>query len=259
MSDGRIGIAEPEQVLVEDFSSIERPRDTNLESIVQLPTWREVLVDMVYQNEIDPWNVDVAQVANKYLEAVRGMQMDDLRVPANLILAASILVRFKSDMVSLEEKPVQSELDEFMDDYDPQEIAPLELSSRIAPKGRITLDELVQAVGQVMDEAQEKDQKRAQRAAEVYIEPVKNLQIRVSEFKIEDEVGHLYQRMKSMADSQNLVAFSSLVEKKDKRGIVFTFLPLLFLANEGKVSLAQDSFFGEIFIRIANKSESGLK
>jgi len=255
MSDGQIGIAQPEQVLIEDLSSVERPRDNNLESIVQMPTWREVLMDMVYQNEIDPWNVDVAQVANKYLETVRGLQMDDLRVPANLILAASILIRIKSDLVNLEE-PVQSELEDFMDTYDPSEIPALELSSRIAPKGRITLDDLVEAVGHVMEETQIRDEKRAARAEQVYIEPITNMQIRMSEFKIEDEVGRLHSKIKELVDSQNLVTFSNLVGKTDKRSVVYTFLPLLFLANEGKIALTQDLFFGEIFIRLANQSKS---
>jgi segregation and condensation protein A len=157
MSDGLLDRTGAEQLLEEDI--VQRPRDASLESIVQMPTWREVLVDMVYQNEIDPWNVDVAQVANKYLQTIRGMQMEDLRVPANLILASSILLRFKSDMVSLEEAPVQSQLDDFIDVDESQPISALELNWRIAPKGRMTLDDLVEADEGVMSNESPKENK----------------------------------------------------------------------------------------------------
>ncbi|MFH0927518.1 MAG: ScpA family protein [Candidatus Micrarchaeota archaeon] len=259
MSDGHGHEATAEQMLVEEAVGgfgVERPRDSSLESIVQMPTWREVLVEMVYQNEIDPWNVDVCKVANKYLEAVRGLQMDDLRIPANLILAASILLRFKSDMVSLEDEPVQAELDDFIDMGD-EEIPQLELSSRIPPKSRISLDDLVGAVQEVMDEAQKRDEKSAVRSLQPKIEPLDHIDIRMSEFKIENEVGRLYEKICSLADSQKLVAFSSLVQKKDRQSVVFTFLPLLFLANDGMVSLSQEPFFGEIFIRLVAKDKSG--
>lgn len=255
MSDGLPSIDMPEQVLFEE--AFERPREATLESIVAMPTWREVLVEMVHQNEIDPWNVDVAQVANKYLEAVRGLQMDDLRIPANLILAASILIRFKSDMINLDEEPQQTGLDDFMDDFDSNEIPQLELTSRIAPKSRITLDDLVEAVESVMNETQKRDEKIAtKKANEVFIEPLKYMDIKVSEFKIEDQVSKLLEKIQTGVDSQNLVTFNSLLEKRDKQSIVFAFLPLLFLANEGKVVLSQEPFFGEIFIRLADKVRS---
>ncbi len=246
MSDGLLDRAGAEQLLEEDI--VQRPLDTSLESIVQIPTWREVLVDMVYQNEIDPWNVDVAQVANKYLQTIRGMQMEDLRVPANLILASSILLRFKSDMVSLEEAPVQSQLDEFIDVDESQPISALELNWRIAPKGRMTLDDLVEAVEEVMSNAKQHDE-RVSKREQVYIEPAKNIHITMSQFKIEDEVEKLYKKIGQLVDSQNLVTFSNIVDKKDRTKVIFTFLPLLFLANEGRVVLSQEPFFGEIFIR----------
>ena len=251
MLDGQLDRAMGEQMLVEE--QVQRPVDSSLESIVAMPTWREILVDMVYQNEIDPWNVDVAQVANKYLEAVRGMQMEDLRIPANLILASSILLRFKSDMINLDEAPIQSQLDEFIE-ADETNVSALELNWRIAPKGRISLDDLVEAVQDVMDHAKQHDEKVSKRE-QIYIEPVKDMHIKMSQFKIEDEVEKLYKKIESLADSQNLVTFSSLVGKKERAKVIFTFLPLLFLANEGKVALSQDPFFGEIFVRLMQKEK----
>jgi chromatin segregation and condensation protein Rec8/ScpA/Scc1 (kleisin family) len=72
----------------------------------------------------------------------------------------------------------------------------------------------------------------------------------MSQFKIEDEVEKLYKKIGQLVDSQDLVTFSNIVDKKDRTKVIFTFLPLLFLANEGRVVLSQEPFFGEIFIRL---------
>lgn len=225
------------------------PKDANLEKIVQMDTWREILYDMVAQREINPWDIDVIEVTNKYIGRIKEMKMEDLRVPANLILAAAILLRFKSDMVSLDEAPQQALLDDFAEPFSYSEIAPLELKGRIPPKRRVTLEELVDAVQKVFEDQKVHEEKARMRdELPAQIEP---LEIKMSEFKIDEQIDGLFKRINSLVDSEGLVRFSELVEKKDRQGIVYTLLPLLFLANDGKVNMAQDPFFGEIFISVA--------
>jgi len=242
-----------EQTLTEQISK-EQLQDTNLERMVQIPTWRELLYEMVMLNNIDPWNIDVAQVTNKYIETIREMQMDDLRIPANLILAASILLRFKSDMINLDE-PVQASLDEFVEPMHYNQIQTIELKGRIAPKGRVTLDELVKAVEKVFEEQKEREEKTAQK--QIPPMDVTPIEIKMSEFNIDQQVKILWDKIENRLDTEGLVTFSNLLDKKDRLDVVYTFLPLLFLANEGKVSMRQDPFFGEIFIRLHEQKKSG--
>ena len=72
MSDRPVN-AQTEQVLQEQISSKDEfdIKSANLEKMVQLPTWREMLYDMVSENKLDAWNIDVAKVTNKYLEIGR--------------------------------------------------------------------------------------------------------------------------------------------------------------------------------------------
>jgi Uncharacterized conserved protein len=60
----------------------------------------------------------------------------------------------------------------------------------------------------------------------------------------------LYQKIKQNTDSYGLVTFSQLLEEKTKKQIIYTFIPLLFLAQNGKINLMQEEIFGEIFIRL---------
>ena len=51
----------------------------------------------------------------------------------------------------------------------------------------------------------------------------------------------------------NTVEFSQIVPSKEKKDIVWTFVPLLHLANEGKVELIQDKPFGKLHIELKDK------
>ena len=79
-------------------------KNVDLEHLVKQPTWKEMLLDLVVKEQLDPWNIDIGLIAEKYVKHIREMQTLDLHIPANLILAASILLRFKSDAVRLEEE-----------------------------------------------------------------------------------------------------------------------------------------------------------
>lgn len=251
---------EQEISLKEEISTSDRQiaKDADLEKIVLLPTWREVLMDMVRQKEIDPWDVDVVIVSNKYLERIQKMQqVDDLRIPANLILAAAILLRFKSDMLELDEPVVQSTLEDYADeDISYDEIPVLELRGRIPPKRRVTLDELVNAVEKVFERQRVKQSNRKQIPAEI---PTTQIEVALSEFDIDSEIENLHTKIFEKKDVENLVRFSNLLKEKNREEVVFTLLPLLFLAQRGDVSINQDPFFGEIFIRVhkRDREDSG--
>ncbi|MCS7109693.1 MAG: segregation/condensation protein A, partial [Candidatus Micrarchaeota archaeon] len=86
-----------------DPSSIEQ-----IEKLVYKPTWREILIEIVDSNNLDPWNIDIAIVTNSYIEKIKNMKIEDLHIPANVILAASILLRFKAQAFVFEEpEPIE--------------------------------------------------------------------------------------------------------------------------------------------------------
>ena len=228
------------------------PGERNLERIVQMPTWREILMDLVHTNQLDPWNIDVVEVTRAYVEQVKKMSMNDLRIPANLILAAAILLRFKSDLLVLDEPLAQTTLD----DYEGEpvgDIPLLELRGRIPPKRRITLDELVSAVEEVF----ERERKRADKPPAVLLPPA--IEIKLAEFNLDTEVESLQRKILKGQDGEGLVLFSALLDEPTRHSVVYTFLPLLFLAQRGEVDMSQDPFFGEIFIRTLHKEPSQKK
>jgi len=257
MSEGEGEEAQSEgEIKDEEFEAEEpekaaKPKKLDLERLVAQPTWKEMLLDLVIKEHLDPWNIDIGVIATKYLERIRSMQMLDLHIPANLILAASILLRFKSDALKLEEEVQEVEPEMFIgEDQKPVEIPMLTLRTRIPPKRKVTLDELVQALEEVFEEQKRREELRKRPAI-----PEK-IVLALPEFNIEQQTEEVYKRIKETADSEGLATFSSILKDDSAQGKVFTLLPLLFLAQAGKINIFQEKFFGEIFIQLLREGET---
>ncbi|MEM3555221.1 MAG: ScpA family protein [Candidatus Micrarchaeia archaeon] len=223
----------------------------DLEELVAQPTWREMLLDLVVTEKLDPWNIDLVEIATKYIERVRKLQKLDLRVPANLILAASILLRFKSDALKFEEEEQVVEEQTFIDEAQaPVEIPMLSLRTRIPRKRKVTLDELMSALEEVFEEQRRKQEKPIVK---------ESLLINLPKYDITERMKEIYNKVKKLADSTGLVTFSSLLKNKTREEIIYTLLPVLHLAQEGKLSVFQEKFFGEIFIQLPAAEEKQMR
>lgn len=222
-----------------------KEEDMRLEKLVEFPTWREMLLDLVASRKLDPWNIDLVEITSSYIERISKMEMLDLRVPANLILAAAILIRFKSDALRFEEEAqVMSEETYVEEDSEPETIPVLELKTRVPPKRMVTLDELLLAMEKVFED----QKKREEKAQKIEIPSVINIQL--PEFSIEERMGEIYERVLEEKDSEGLATFSSILTEKNPLEIIMTLLPLLHLVQDGELTIFQEKFFGEIFIRV---------
>src|SRR5208283_699572 len=127
-------------------------RELDLQEFVQNATWRELLVELVSSNRLDPWDIDIEKVVDGYLGAIRKMKVLDLRVPANMVLAASILLRMKSDSLPIfaiqEEAPMEEQL--LAGPRVRPEVEQLVPRGRMQPSRKVTLSELLSALDQAM-------------------------------------------------------------------------------------------------------------
>lgn len=59
-----------------------------------------ILVDMAKQGKIDPWNIDIIDVTEKYLQRMIELKSLNLRVASRTLLFASILCRLQSNVLA---------------------------------------------------------------------------------------------------------------------------------------------------------------
>ncbi|MFA6048668.1 MAG: segregation/condensation protein A [Candidatus Micrarchaeia archaeon] len=218
----------------------------DLLTIVVQPTWREFLVDLIQTNQMDPWDIDLSQVADIYLKRVRELQSLDLRVPANVILASALLLHFKADALSLEDEPQEEAVEEIAPLLN-EEIPPLVFRPNLPRQRRVTLEELLNAVDQVM--------KKGARPQQLKAAPMP-LNIMLPKETLHERIIAIYQKALALKDAENILLFSSLFEspaQKNAEQVVFTLVPVLHLVQEQRAIVWQDQLFGEIFIKLLDK------
>jgi segregation and condensation protein A len=202
----------------------------------------DILLQLVQMGKVDPWNIDIVDLTGKYIERLREMQELDLRVSARAILAASILVRMKSEalLYSDEEEDEEEETKERLR-VDVEPLAP--------PLRRVeryyTFDDLLDALMDALEEAERrKPRVRKKENIEEQVFVVEDFRVDIQKHvnKLYDIVARLY------IESGEPVRFWDLVFDPTPKYIARTFLYLLFLSNLGKVELIQEEPFGEIFV-----------
>ncbi len=229
----------------------------DLLSVVVQPTWKEFLIDLVRTKQMDPWDIDITAVADAYLERVKTLQALDLRVPANVILACALLLKFKSETLSLEETPLDPQ-QEFFDETPAliaEDIPELVYRANRPRRRKVTLSELLEAVEQVMKQGPRPVLKNAG--------VVRELNIQLPQIDMNDLMSEVYDKACAIKDTEGVLLFSQLMtyDAPNRDGsarafespadsLVFHLIPVLHLVQEQKMLAWQDAEFGEIFIKI---------
>ena len=229
----------------------------NIHELVVNPTWRDVILDVVHSGKVDPWNLDIVDITNKYIALVKKMKFQNLHVPANVILAASILLRFKSESLDLKEEeedfPTMDELGGLPDAG--LEVHPLQLRFRIPPKRSIALSDLITSLNEAMD-----IEYRRENRPKLNVNPI--LEIKLPDYDIGKEMVSIIESVKALADDDGWLTFSQLLKQNEKSGsrdIVLTLLPILHLCQEHKLEIVQDEVFAEILIRVGENIDKPLR
>lgn len=220
-------------------------------------SWKAMIFDLVKKEGMDPWDVDVSFISQKYIERLKKIKELNLKVSGKVVLAASILLRLKSN------KLIGSDLDEFdrliasseineEEFYDelaqelakgeeiPKEKMDFSLLPRLPQprKRKVSVFDLVNA----LEKALEVKKRRTLRN----IKP--DIKAPEKKFDIGAAISELNERISRLSESRKDLKFHDLLREHNREEIVFTFLPLLHLSNQGEIYLKQDKAFGDIFI-----------
>lgn len=224
-------------------------------------SWKTIILDLISKEQMDPWDVNISLLTDKYIERLRQLKEQDLKVGGKVVLAASILLRVKSSKLvsedlddfdrlvagtdmsqeafydSLEQELVQGEREALKEEF--------ELLPRLpqARRRKVSVYDLVKA----LDKALEVKQRRVLQS----VPPPLPLPVR--KFDLGQSVVKLLQRLNSLFSFKKRLTFNDLVPSQSKQDKVYTFIPLLHLSNQQKVELEQASPFGDIEIRLAEE------
>ncbi len=216
------------------------------EDILEEPI--EILVNLAKNGEIDPWNIDIVELTDKFLKHVEELEKMDLRVSGRTLLYAAILLRMKSNaLVEVDEPPgemMDYEPDNFeISDY-PIPAMPLRRSSNRP----VTLEELLSELKKA--EAIEKRRfDRVKNKTEERRTTIEEVLSIAHEEDIESRIGKMRNLLNELFEKQKYIKFSDISSPLDRTGMVMAYLAILFLATKKEIWLEQEELFGELFIR----------
>ncbi len=247
-------------------------QDMELEELAQRHDWRDILREIVKKEDMDPWDVQISKLVQNYIKTVKQMKKMDFRVPANALLASSILLREKSGswVIKEEEEGEKEDIWSMMPSTPDQIPPPREEIPEPKPKKRETkrkvgVDELIEAVDEVIQKekqkAKEKVKEGKNKAPEQNIVPDQLLELaKEKEEDFEEKIEETEEVIAANVDEENLTTFTDILENQERSSeFINSFISLLHLANKGKVSIWQEEVFGEIFIHYIGEENDESK
>ncbi len=205
-------------------------------------------MDLVLSREIDPWDIDIIDLTNKFLDRIRKLKNLDLRISGKTILTSSILLRMKSEQLMREDEKREAD-EEFFDFWEDIENAEFEIDDIRPPLrrrnvGKMTLPELFEALVDALDDGEKPKRKIIPKLGPQLF------QIDVIKADIRQQVENLYQHLLGLKVINDIIPFRDLLEEGTSREVARLFLYILFLYSDKKIDVTQEMMFGEIFIKV---------
>src|SRR3989338_2864974 len=224
-------------------------------------TWQSVIYELVKSEQMDPWDIDVGLLAQKYIEMLRTLKEHDFRMSGKVLLAAAILLKLKSTklvgedlseldrlLIGVNEEMEELGFDEASDIPKLTEIPTLIPRTPQPRKRKVSIYDLVEA----LERALEVKKRRL-----LHSIPPLNLEPPKKRRDITEIIREVYGRIKSFFFTAlpEKLTFTKLLPSESKEDKVHTFIPLLYLAQQSKIELVQEAPFGEIEVLLKRKEE----
>ncbi len=219
---------------------------------------------MAESGEIDPWNIDIVEVTDRFLGELERMKELDLRISGRTLFFASTLLRMKSEYLEETDEVEEAEFEEgplfddfgfdgdstFEDFSEPIERLEREIKRRVGRKGKrrrpVTLYELIKEL-KTAEKMERRRTRRKSPVPELLLEADDIVNV-AHEEDFQDVTETVYTSFERMeADGKEVTTLHALSSGmgKDVRTV---YLPLLFLMLEGRLMIWQEEFFGDIYV-----------
>ncbi len=221
-------------------------------------SWQAIIYDLIKTEQLNPWDINLHILAEKYILIIEQMEEADFFVSSKVLLACSLLLRLKSEILINQDIPSLNEIlsgvkQEYKREYERIEIDESELPILVpkTPMSRhrkVTLDELMSALNQAI----ETENRRIVR--EVKVRQAKKQTSMVlpksDHIPLKERIRIIYSNVRGFLKHPSKIKmdFSELAPSKKEK--LSCFLPILHLSNDKKLFLYQEQHFEEIKLHL---------
>lgn len=219
-------------------------------------SWQEIIYDLIRTEQLDPWDINLGILAEKYLEKIRQLEEESFFVSSKVLLACALLLRLKSELLA--NRFIQ-ELDEQL--YGRKEdkkyvLERIELEGELpllVPRTplprfkRVTLQELMSALNKAIETENRRIKKeikvrQAEKSALVVMP-------RNDKIPLKDRIAGVFSRLKfHIKDDRVKMPFSQLAPTREEK--LSSFLPVLHLTNQERIYVEQEKHYDEIYMML---------
>lgn len=234
----------------------------------------DLLLHLVHRQRVDIGAISLADITDQYLAEIRRMQALDLEIASDFILVASTLLEIKA--ASLLPREVDEATGEDIEDYEPSDLRRILIERLINYKkfknATAALERRFETETRMHERPFGPDaslfrlmpdylrgvsvERIGELCAGVFsrqdIFLLESEHIAKRAIPVEVQIDHIYERLRH----QRVAKFSDFIDKDtDAHVVVVTFLAILELFKQAKVSLRQDVLFGDIAISYLDQPE----
>lgn len=216
------------------------------------PPWN-ILFEISRLEKLTPWNVNIAYLLNSFLSEMEKMGKVDFRASGVALDSSALIYLMKSKLLlALQEPPAQPKPPG--DFVPPPLFLPLrhELTST-------TIQHLLEVLDDVLkgEKLAHIDRVIQQPVLPAFTDLLPQFDAFLQE--IELQMDKLYELLLVKVKGAGIIEFGALVKGSARMEAVQTFILLLFLAQDGKVSLWQNEETEEMYIAVGNLKFDGTK
>jgi segregation and condensation protein A len=220
-------------------------------------SWQAIIYDLIKTEQLDPWDIDLAVLAEKYIQTIQQLEEADFFISSKVLLACSLLLRLKSEIL------INSYIQDLNDalygrkdkeryeleriEIDENELPTLTPRTPMSRHRKVTLKELMKA----LDHAINTENRRIKRE-------IKGIQAKKSALQVMPKgtfiplkvrIKTIFGIVNNHLDNDNdHMKFSHLAPAKEEQ--LASFVPILHLSNNGKIFLRQPNHFEDIHMTL---------
>ncbi|MAG77962.1 hypothetical protein CL616_01205 [archaeon] len=217
-------------------------------------TWQTIIHNLIKTEQMDPWNVDVTKLTQRYIQTVKGMTEMNFFVSGKVVLASAILLKIKSnkfidedinnfDNFLFHQEEEIEDLDDYVDYHEHKvEIPKLGVKTPQARKRKVSVNDLIGALEKAL-KVDSRRKLRLQRYLTFNKPKIPEKKVDISQL-----IKDVFDKVFNLFKKKEKVEFSELMTESTREEKILTLLPLLHLDHHKRVNIDQEEHFGEIYV-----------
>ncbi|MCI2426833.1 segregation/condensation protein A [Candidatus Acetothermia bacterium] len=229
--------------------------------------WKQTLLSLTA--DMDPWNIDISELVERYRIYVRNQYEFDFEIPGRMVVTCSVLLRTKAvaldmayavdrdklleeveEAVAVAEAEAIEDKDDWKPPFEPEHFT---LPVQRRPHRQVRVPDLKHA----LLDAIRVSRRRSTRLREQIIDnPFADYAL--EEENVYERINSLLAKIKEFLSGRRILSFFRLLTQGDKKERVERFLEVLHLDTAGLIRCEQEEFFGDILITIPTGKDEEL-